>query len=206
MHRFEKRSFEESFIPCGKPIPIVVGQKGIAWGLGLHETPSDVPAERLKVEGDRKAPAGIFRLGEIFIDSRFNPSVLFMMPVIIADEHYEAVDDPGSRFYNQLVNTANVEMKDWKSSEVMQRDDAIYHLGLVIHHNSLPVVPGRGSCIFMHSWRGNESGTYGCTALSNSDLLEVLQWLDEGKSPLIVQLPLEEYLNRIEEWNLPEIP
>ena len=202
LYRFERKSVEEPFALLGGPIPIVVGEKGMEWGIGIHESPS---SEKMKREGDRRAPAGIFRLGQVFIDKRFIPSAVFKMPVILVDEHCEAVDDPSSRFYNQLVDTLSLEVKDWTSSEKMQREDELYHLGLVIQHNPIPAIPGSGSCIFMHTWRGNEKGTYGCTALSPFHLLEILTWLDPAKSPLLVQLPWEEYLERSADWNLPFI-
>jgi D-alanyl-D-alanine dipeptidase len=210
MYRFERASLEEPFLSLGKVMSIVVGQKGIAWGSGLHSPPENLSTERLKIEGDGKAPAGIFQLGPIFLDSRLYPAQSqtweeFKMPVILMDGHYQAVDDPLSHFYNQIVNTEAVGMKDWSSSELMQRDDELYYRGLVIQHNSFPAIPGRGSCIFMHTWRNNASGTYGCTALSSSDLLEVVKWLDVAKAPLLIQLPYEEFLNKSEEWHLPEL-
>jgi L,D-peptidoglycan transpeptidase YkuD (ErfK/YbiS/YcfS/YnhG family) len=203
MHCFERDRADEPFAPCKPTIPIVVGQNGIAWGLGLHRFPENLPPERIKREGDRKAPAGIFHLGPIFIDSRFPLSNAFRLPVINATAHWEAVDDTSSKYYNQLIDTSAIEERDWNSSEGMHRDDELYHFGLVIQHNPLPAIPGMGSCIFMHSWRGNESGTYGCTALSPEDLLEVLSWLDLSKTPLIVQLPQEEFLLKRDLWHLP---
>ncbi len=205
MHLFERESIEQPFVSCGPAIPVVVGQRGIAWGLGVHSVPDDLSFERIKREGDRKAPAGIFRLGPIFIDSRFPLSKEFRMPTVIVDEYWEAIDDPESRFYNQLLNASSIEVKDWRSSEIMHRDDELYRFGLVIQHNSDPAIPGGGSCIFMHSWRGNEKGSYGCTALDSSSLLGVLSWLDPRKAPLIVQLPFKEFRIRAGEWNLPAL-
>lgn len=205
MYRFERSACAVSFVSHGKPLDVVVGQKGIAWGLGIHPISSNILPERTKIEGDRKAPAGIFHIGPIFVDTRFNSSGTFKIPVIFAGKHYEAVDDPASSYYNQIVDSTEVGLKDWSSSELMHREDDLYHLGLLIQHNPLPAVPGRGSCIFMHRWRGSERGTDGCTALSCSDLLEVLTWLDQDKSPLIVQLPFEEFINLKEEWDLPFI-
>lgn len=189
LYRFERKSLETPFELLEAPFPCVVGQKGMGWGIGAHAAFS---SEKEKKEGDRKAPAGTFELGPIFVDQRSIPSAAFKMPAVFMDEYSEAVDDPSSLFYNQLVD-ARCSAKDWTSSEKMQRDDELYLLGLVIQHNPVPAIPGRGSCIFMHSWRGNEKGTYGCTALSPSHLLEVLTWLDPAKSPLLIQLPWEEY-------------
>ncbi len=162
----------------------------MGWGVGVHPPISSI---KQKKEGDRKSPAGTFQLGPIFIDQRSIPSAFFKMPVIFLNEYSEAVDDPLSLSYNQIVDARSSVNKDWVSSEKMQREDELYLLGLVIQHNPIPAIPGGGSCIFMHSWRGNETGTYGCTALSPSHLLQVLTWLDPVKSPCLVQLPLEEF-------------
>jgi D-alanyl-D-alanine dipeptidase len=205
MVRFERESLDLPFSEHGTAIPIVVGQKGMAWGIGLHLSQLELPLDRVKREGDRKAPAGIFRLGPIFVDYRFPFPLPFHMPVIEVNEWWEGVDDPSSIYYNQLVDTLTVEGKDWSSSELMQREDELYRLGLVIHHNPVPAIPHYGSCIFMHSWRSESQGTWGCTALAPDALKEVLKWLDDSKSPLLVQLPQEEYQKVREEWSLPNL-
>ena len=94
----------------------------MAWGIGLHLSQLELPLDRVKREGDRKAPAGIFRLGPIFVDYRFPFPLPFHMPVIEVNEWWEGVDDPSSIYYNQLVDTPTmtVEGEDWSSSELMQ--------------------------------------------------------------------------------------
>lgn len=188
LYRWERSSCTAPFVPIGSPIPIVVGEKGMGWGIGLHTPSQKGPFKR---EGDRKAPAGIFSLGPIFIDPKFPLPLFFKMPLLYTHAEMEAIDDPASLYYNQIVNCQEVKMKDWSSSESMQEE--LYHLGLVIHHNPLPAIAGKGSCIFMHVWRKSDKGTYGCTAMSQENLKEVLSWLDEDKSPLLIQLPIEEY-------------
>ena len=54
--------------PLGKPFPAMIGEHGLAWGIGLHGTGK--PGEPEKREGDKKAPAGIFRFGEVFGTAR----------------------------------------------------------------------------------------------------------------------------------------
>ncbi|HEY1476742.1 MAG TPA: hypothetical protein VGF37_03585, partial [Chthoniobacterales bacterium] len=46
-------------------------------------------------------------------------------------------------------------------------------------------------------------GTAGCTAVSSAHLEQILHWLDAQKNPLIVQLPLLEYLHLRQFWQLP---
>src|SRR5271156_5120528 len=50
--------------PYGRPFPAVIGQHGLAWGVGLHA--DGEPGGPQKREGDLKAPAGVFRFGAVF--------------------------------------------------------------------------------------------------------------------------------------------
>lgn len=99
----------------------------------------------------------------------------------------EAVDDPGSRFYNRIVQRGAVRQPDWKSSERMH-EIPDYELGVIVAHNPRNQ-PGAGSCIFLHEWRGDRRGTAGCTVLLPPDLRALVRWLDAAKNPLLVQLP-----------------
>jgi len=96
-----------------------------------------------------------------------------------------AVDDPQSRFYNQIVDSAQV-VKDWASTEFMRRADGLYRCGIVVAHNPANQ-SGAGSCIFMHLWRGEGQPTAGCTAMSEENLKRVLAWLDPALEPRLIQ-------------------
>ncbi|MDD3775796.1 MAG: hypothetical protein PHV08_07565, partial [Sulfurovaceae bacterium] len=50
-------------------------------------------------------------------------------------------------------------------------------------------VKGAGSCIFMHI---KEIPTTGCTAMSESQMKEIIQWLDPKAKPLLLQAPKSE--------------
>ena len=80
--------------------------------------------------------------------------------------------------------------------------DGIYRLGCVARHNWRPF-PGYGSCIFIHTWKGEAVPTSGCTAMPRPNLEQVLRWLDKGKQPILVQLPAAEYDARKDAWKLP---
>ena len=56
----------------------------------------------------------------------------------------------------------------------MWRDDALYDIVAELGWNDAPVVPGRGSAIFLHLARPDYGPTEGCVALSGRDLLAVL--------------------------------
>jgi L,D-peptidoglycan transpeptidase YkuD (ErfK/YbiS/YcfS/YnhG family) len=71
----------------------------------------------------------------------------------------------------------------------MWRAGRFYEWGLLVGHNTSPIVPGNGSCIFIHVWGGPSVTTSGCTALDSADVVELLGWLDPSKAPLLVQMP-----------------
>jgi L,D-peptidoglycan transpeptidase YkuD (ErfK/YbiS/YcfS/YnhG family) len=64
-------------------------------------------------------------------------------------------------------------------------DEPSYYYGAVIDYNTDPVVssPPMGSAIFLHVSTGGS--TAGCVSLPESELLEVLRWLDPAQQPQI---------------------
>jgi D-alanyl-D-alanine dipeptidase len=88
-------------------------------------------------------------------------------------------------------------------AEIMRRDDDLYKWGMNIEQNFPAVKPYCGSCIFFHIWRKPGSGTEGCTAMAEEDLLALMSWADPAQHPLVVQLPTEIYEKVRKEWDLP---
>ena len=62
----------------------------------------------------------------------------------------------------------------------------LYEYGAVIGYTTAPVVPGRGSAIFLHVWGGAGRPTAGCVAVAKAELVEILRWLDRAKNPAVV--------------------
>jgi zinc D-Ala-D-Ala dipeptidase len=185
LRRFERTEPRARWEEIGKPVEVLLGGRGLAWGVGLHAmVADDVPR---KVEGDLRAPAGVFEFGSAFGFAARKEMPWLRMPYLRLSPTTEAVDDPASRDYGQIVDRARVGMVDWKSSEHMGRIPA-YELGLVIAHNPQHV-SGAGSCIFLHLWLDERDGTSGCTALHRADLMKLMRWLDPEKRPVLVQLP-----------------
>jgi L,D-peptidoglycan transpeptidase YkuD (ErfK/YbiS/YcfS/YnhG family) len=172
-------------VRVGRAEPALVGEGGLAWGLGLHTAPHD--AMRRKREGDRCAPAGVFRITGAFSQLAHEEVAPLRLPWRHVTAELVAVDDPGSRFYNQIVDAAKVARPDWRSAERLAEIRS-YRLALTIAHNPRNE-PGAGSCIFLHEWMGRSRGTAGCTVLRWAALLEVARWLDPAAEPVIVQMP-----------------
>jgi D-alanyl-D-alanine dipeptidase len=78
-----------------------------------------------------------------------------------------------------------------------------YRLGIVVEHNTDPREPGGGSCIFMHIWKGADTGTSGCTAMTIANIQALLAWLNPDDEPVLVQLPEAEYERLKKNWQLP---
>lgn len=174
--------------PIGDSIPVRVGRNGLGWGIGLHQDGTGVQ----KHEGDGKAPAGIFPLGTVFGYAEQAPAGLQML-YRQADERDYFVDAVDSADYNHWRSIPpgkpNQPGQYWGSFERMRRDDHQYEYGMIIGHNMLGTVPGRGSAIFLHVWLEPGTATSGCTAMSKESLLQVLGWLKPSANPLLVQVP-----------------
>jgi D-alanyl-D-alanine dipeptidase len=197
---YERKSFKSEWKPVGESFPVVVGRSGLAWADLLN---GDIDMTKIKQEGDGNAPAGLFPLTASFGTST-KPAAI-MLPYTKLDKFTECVDDPNSHFYNRIVNRMQVGNYDWKSSEKMLEIGTPYDLGVVVAYNSYPVEKGRGSCIFMHIWRGPTTGTAGCTAMERQNLEQIAVWLSPAQNPYLVQMPADIYDKRRKPWNLPQL-
>jgi L,D-peptidoglycan transpeptidase YkuD (ErfK/YbiS/YcfS/YnhG family) len=128
---------------------------------------------------------GVFPLTESF---GYDERPTGKMPYLYADEQLICVDDPGDPRYNRIITLAG-ELP--KSFERMRRADGVYRHGAVIGYNGSGE-KGRGSCIFIHLNHPDKRPTSGCTAMDESPLVELLQWLDPAKHPQILQIPKSE--------------
>ncbi len=185
LRRFSRSSSREPWRAAGPAISVNVGRSGLAWGLGLHTVPSDGPR---KVEGDGKAPAGVFRLTAAFGYDEKPAGV--SLPYIRGGPDIAAIDDPHSRYYNRIVDRTRIAKPDWNSSEKMRPDSEDYRLGIVVAHNPR-AVPRAGSCIFMHLWRGPGRGSAGCTTMPRDAIAELQRWLRPAAHPVLIQAPRE---------------
>jgi L,D-peptidoglycan transpeptidase YkuD (ErfK/YbiS/YcfS/YnhG family) len=187
MTLFERKTLDSKWQISSGPFDVVLGKKGLAWGKGLHTIPADNNPK--KKEGDLRAPAGVFNLSFAF---GYSPIKTIRWPYLAITENMIAVDDPKSDYYNCVVDKSLIEKIDWDSKEIMLREDGLYKCGLVIDYNMYPAIPGAGSCIFMHIWRGPGMGTEGCTAMPEEKMKIILDWLDPDANPVLVQVPAHE--------------
>lgn len=189
MWLLERRDEKEPWNAKAGPMPVVLGRQGLAWGCGDY-TPSAPAGWPEKKEGDGCSPAGVFPITFAFGSESQDANHWIKLPYRRATPHLRGVDDPQSKYYNQVVDETQVT-PDWKSSEDMLREDGLYRWGAFVAHNPRGE-PFRGSCIFLHVWSGPNRGTAGCTAMPEPVLRQVLAWLDPRKKPCLVQIAKED--------------
>ncbi|SFV58589.1 Gll0911 protein [hydrothermal vent metagenome] len=192
LQRYERE--EKNWKKVGTPINIVLGRNGLGWGVGLHSIPKD--AKYIKKEGDGKAPAGLFALGNGFGYEKFK--IDFPYSVYKQTDH--CIDDSKSEFYNTIVDSTKIK-KDYKSFEHMRLKNNLYKYGITVNHNPNQVA-NAGSCIFMHIKSKSGGGTAGCTAMKEGAIITILKWLKKDKKPLLLQLPQEEVAKKIADDSL----
>ncbi|OHE07470.1 MAG: hypothetical protein A3K14_08210, partial [Sulfurimonas sp. RIFCSPLOWO2_12_FULL_36_74] len=157
-----------------------IGENGLGFGLGKIEL-AQSETEPIKQEGDKKAPIGIFTLDAIF---GYEKDLKIEMPYLYANENLICVDDSDSPFYNQIIEMPSEKPN---SFENMRRDDAQYELGVVVGHNKNQIKQ-RGSCIFLHVEKSEDTPTAGCTAMRLEDIKKIIYWLDKNKNPILIQV------------------
>jgi len=163
-------------------IAVNLGKNGLGWGLGIHML-EQKKAEPLKYEGDKKAPAGIFKLGTGFGYAR---NKKLKIPYTFTSENLICVDDSNSDLYNKIIFMPKKNKPI--SFETMKRKDDQYKLGVEVLHN-FTATPQRGSCIFLHVEKGKDVGTAGCTSMKYEKLSDIVEWLDQEKNPILIQIP-----------------
>lgn len=201
---FGRMSEGEAWQAAMASVMVSLGRNGLAWGRGLHaEAGAAGPSKR---EGDGRAPAGIFAITSLFGNATADSPLALAakLPYQAATPDLKAIDDPASAYYNRIVDQTAVA-PDWASCEDMQRSDGRYAVGAVVAHNADPVLPGAGSCIFLHVWASPGVATEGCTAMALADMTALTGWLDASATPLLVQLPQAEYEARQFAWGLPPL-
>ena len=137
-----------------------------------------VPA-RAKREGDGTTPAGVHRfIGLLYRPDRLTRPADWALPLGPSDLWS---DDPQDPDYNRMLRAPHPYRH-----ERLTRPDPLYDAILLTDWNWPHAVPGRGSAIFVHIWRGPHHPTAGCVALARTDLLWIAARI-RPESRLIVQ-------------------
>jgi len=153
--------------PAGGPYPARLGRNGLS-------------ASRR--EGDGTTPAGTFRIHRTMYGNEANPGVRFRYVRVRCGDWWN--EDASSRTYNTFQRVGcRVRPPFSIKSDGMWENRRAYPYLAVVEFNMRPVVPGRGSGIFLHAQTGGP--TNGCVSLPRNDLRQVLRWLRPGANPHI---------------------
>jgi L,D-peptidoglycan transpeptidase YkuD (ErfK/YbiS/YcfS/YnhG family) len=133
-------------------------------------------------EGDGTTPTGTYRIGRTMYGNEPNPGVRFAYRRLRCGDWWN--EDPSSPTYNTFQHVpCGTKPPFGGASEGMWQQPQPYPFLAVIEYNTHPVVPGRGSGIFLHAQTGGP--TIGCVSLRKDQLRAVLRWLRPGDAPVI---------------------
>jgi len=142
-------------------------------------------------EGSGTSPAGVFTLTEAFGLWADPGSGL---PYRQAGPNSWWVSDSASPLYNTWQEgPPNGRWNPAKGERLATHAPRGYRYAAVIDFNRDPVIPGRGSAMFVHVDPGY--ATSGCVTVSQSTMVTLLRWLDPAKHPRIAQGPEAWLLN-----------
>ena len=142
-----------------------------------------------KTEGDKKTPAGAFKIGTCYSKTS---AVLTGLDFCKYGSKDVWVNDLSSKYYNtHQKEPANGR---WKSAENFSKvKNGVYNVLFNIEYNS-DGNSSKGSAIFFHIADTTQPRKYtsGCISTDRSSLLKIVKWLDKNKNPMTLQGPLVE--------------
>jgi L,D-peptidoglycan transpeptidase YkuD (ErfK/YbiS/YcfS/YnhG family) len=177
LHTFERRTpADAAWLRSGPPEAAVVGAAGIGWSEDFdYLAKKDEPVKR---EGDKRTPAGVFRVAGPF---GFEGNKLPGYTKLEAGRSY-CVDDPTSLLYGKIVSkkvAASV-----KSTEDMSTVPGLKRAIMVDY----PARRGAkaGSCIFVHVWDGADKGTNARIGMPEERVAVLQEWSSKGFTAIAV--------------------
>ena len=138
----------------------VIGKKGLS---------------KKKIEGDKKTPVGIFSLGNLYYrKDRIKIPKTEIKCIKITRKMGWCDDVKFEKKYNRLISI-NKKIHH----EKLYRKDNQYDLLIPIKYNYKKVIPGKGSCIFLHLTKKFKP-TLGCIAIEKKDFLIMLKLIKKN--------------------------
>jgi len=135
-----------------------------------------------KREGDGATPTGTYRLGDTVYGIEPDPGVAGSYHRLVCGDWWD--EDVRSPAYNTFQHVrCGVRPSFAGGSEALWRISPQYRYFAAIDYNAHPVVPGRGSAIFLHVSTGNP--TAGCVSLPEARLVRLLRWLRPSAAPVV---------------------
>ena len=161
---------------------LIVGQDGVArWNGHIMRCALGSGGVRTeKREGDGATPRGGFAMRRLLYRPDRQAMPRTRLPAQAIDPADGWCDAPADIAYNQMIRLPYPA-----SAEALWRADAVYDLIVPLGYNDNPVVPGRGSAIFLHLAAPDFTPTAGCVALGRNDLLIVLAEANTGSRVIV---------------------
>lgn len=167
--RFDRHTRNSEWQVAGGATSGLIGYRGVAWAHAFRKFVKR--GEPVKVEGDKRAPAGFFKIGPAF---GFGPS---QMPNYVrVDPGMVCVDDVSSPAYNTI--TRRERIGPTIRAENMSRIPD-YRRGLFVDYPTDRKARA-GSCVFIHLQLPGRKGTGGCVALQEPQLEAVQDFVQDG--------------------------
>src|ERR1700722_374841 len=133
-------------------------------------------------EGDDTTPIGLFAIQSTMYGVLPNPGVAYGYHRLVCGDWWD--EQSTSPLYNHFVHvTCGTTPNFDGGSEALWDTVPSYDYFAVIAYNRHPIVPGRGSAIFLHVSDGR--ATTGCVSIPASDLVPILRALKPNLNPLI---------------------
>jgi D-alanyl-D-alanine dipeptidase len=169
VERFERTSPNTPWHVAGGPATALIGYKGVAWAYAFRKFARG--GEPVKVEGDKRVPAGFYKIGRNFgLAASQVPNYMRLV------EGTVCINDLSSPAYNTITSRAIVGAK--VHGENMWRVPE-YARGLLVDYPSDRKARA-GSCIFIHLQLPGRTGTNGCVALGEPQLVALQDFSQEG--------------------------
>ena len=134
---------------------------------------------KFKKEGDGKTPKGIFKIEHLYFRKDRIKKPLTKLKCIEIKRNMGWCDDVKDKKYNKLI-----KINKNCSHEKLFRKDKKYDLLIPIKYNFNKIIPGKGSCIFIHL-TSDYKPTAGCIALKKKDLLILLKLINKNSKIII---------------------
>ena len=127
---------------------------------------------KIKREGDLKTPKGEFKIENLYFRKDRVKKPFTQLKCMAIKKNMGWCNDVNSKLYNKLV-----KINKKYTHEKLFRQDKKYDLLIPIKYNFDKIVPGKGSCIFIHLTK-NYKPTAGCIALKKSDMIKLLKLIN----------------------------
>jgi L,D-peptidoglycan transpeptidase YkuD (ErfK/YbiS/YcfS/YnhG family) len=175
---FERRRSDAGWSVVGAAEPVTLGGRGVAWGRAFRYLAAD--DEPIKVEGDKRSPAGIYAIGRPFGFAQSQlAGYLRLQPDSVC------VEDRSSPAYNTIT-----------SEKALGQSGGAQHMGMITRFRRGLIIDyptdsanRAGSCIFIHIQKKDPtSGTAGCLNLPENRVAALQKFANKHPTALALLL------------------